>query len=76
MRTLDSLIEHLQQLKAQGTPGNIPIVSPALDNNSGRGFAKRIDAVVQVSLAKSDVDKGWEVCKLVSNRGVPALLIG
>jgi hypothetical protein len=74
--TIDSLIALLEQQKAEGVPGDTPVVVEARDNNGRYGFAQRVTTVRTVAVAKSDFEKGWELCKVVSNRGVQTVLIG
>jgi hypothetical protein len=76
MHTIDTLIAQLQAQKDAGLPGDTPVVVSSLDNNRKPGFAQRITGVRAVALAKTEFDKGWELCKVVSNRGVQSLLIG
>lgn len=73
--TIDSLIAVLNAKKNAGTPGDTAVVVASLDNNGKAGFARRVMGISEVALAKPDVEKGWEVCKLVSNRGVKSLMI-
>ena len=76
METIDSLIALLEQQKADGLPGETAVVVAAQDNSGKHGFAQRVTLVRPIGLAKSEFDKGWELCKIVSNRGVQALVIG
>lgn len=76
MHTIDSLIALLELQKAEGVPGSTAVVFASQDNNGKRGFAQRVMLVRPVALAKAEFDKGWEVCKVVANRGVQALMIG
>lgn len=76
MHTLDSLLARLQELKAAGTPGDIPVAIPARDNNGRGQFAQRITCVSQAALSSPEFKKGWELCKLVTNRGALVLLLG
>lgn len=75
-QTIDSLIQLLEAQKASGTPGSTPVVVATVDSNCRGGYAKRVTDVVPVSLAKQEFEKGWEVCRTVSNRGVKVVLIG
>lgn len=76
MLTIDGLIALLEQQKAAGVAGDTAVVVDARDNNGRFGFAQRVTSVRTIAVAKADFDKGWELCKMVSNRGVQTLLIG
>lgn len=76
MHTIDSLIALLEQQKAEGIPGGTAVVLAARDNNGKYGFAQRVTSVRPVAVAKTEFEKGWELCKIVTNRGVRTLLIG
>lgn len=76
MHTIDSLIALLEQQKAEGVPGDTAVVVEARDNNGKYGFAQRVTTVRPVSVAKVEFEKGWELCKVVSSRGVRTVMIG
>ncbi|MCZ8254482.1 MAG: hypothetical protein O9327_02220 [Polaromonas sp.] len=76
MHTIDTLIAQLQAQKDAGLPGDTPVVVESMDNNRKAGFALRITGVRTVALAKTEFERGWQLCKVVSNRGVQSLLIG
>lgn len=73
--TLDEIILACQKLKESGVPGTTLGAIPSTDNN-GRGcFMKLIEGVHIATVAKSDIDKRYPICKAVANRGVPVALI-
>ena len=74
--TLDELITALEAKKREGTEGTTPVVVRALDNNGRQTLASRDVDLIAARLDKSEFDKAWPTCKLVSRAGVPALLIG
>lgn len=73
--TLDQLIAKLQALKEAGVPGDIAVVVPALDNNARGGMVQRVEGAGRVAVAKADIDKGYDLCKMVSTRGVQVVNI-
>lgn len=73
--TLDQLIAKLHALKDAGVPGDIAVAVPAVDNNGRGGMVQRVEGAGRVAVAKSDIDKGYDLCKLVSTRGVQVVVI-
>lgn len=73
--TLDDLLIKLQQLKDAGTPGSIAIAIPSTDNNGRSGYVQRVEGAGRVAVAKTDMDKGYGLCKTVAARGVDVLVI-
>jgi hypothetical protein len=74
--TLDELLAHLQQQKAGGVPGNIPVALAGLDNN-GRSGVANFEVQPRVSaVAKAEFEKNWTIAKFVSRGGVPVLVLG
>lgn len=73
--TLDQLIAKLQGLKDAGVPGDIAVAIPALDNNGRAGMVQRVKGAGRVAVAKADIDKGYDLCKMVSTRGVQVVVI-
>lgn len=73
--TLDQLIAKLQSLKEAGVPGDMAVAIPALDNNARRGVVQRIEGAGRVAVAKADFEKGYDLCKMVSTRGVDVVVI-
>jgi hypothetical protein len=74
-QSLDQLIASLQQMKADGVPGDAAVVIPSTDNNGRYGFMQRIEGPGKVSVAKADFEKGYDRCKVVSSRGVEVVVI-
>lgn len=68
--TLNQLIASLQQLKDSGVPGDTAVAIPAVDNNRRGGMMQRVESTGQVAVSKADMDKGYDLCKIVANRGV------
>jgi len=73
--TLDQLIAKLQGLKDAGVPGDIAVAIPALDNNGRAGMVQRVEGAGRVAVAKADIDKGYDLCKMVTTRGVQVVVI-
>jgi hypothetical protein len=73
--TIDTLIEQLAALKASGVAGDTAVAFPSLDNNGKRNYALRVESVGLVSAAKTDVEKGFNLYRLVSVRGVPIVML-
>jgi hypothetical protein len=73
--TLDQTIEKLLLLKASGLPGDSAVAIPCFNNNGQSGFMQRIEHVGRSAVAKTEFEKGWGVCQLVSLRGVEIVSI-
>lgn len=73
--TIDQLIGKLQQLKEAGVPGDTPVATPSVDNNGRVGYMQRVEGAGRVSVAKSDMDKGYGLCKSVAARGVEIVVV-
>lgn len=73
--SIDQVIAALQAQKDAGIPGDSPAFIPSTDNNGRSGFLQRVSSVGTASVAKADFDKGWSICKGVSNRGVQVTVI-
>lgn len=72
--TIDQMIEALQEAKAQGADGAMPVAIPF--GGAGRGgYLGRVEGVVRVAVAKGDVEKGISIVKTVASRGVEVLMI-
>lgn len=74
-QSIDELMAELQALKDAGVPGSTPTGVRSVDNNARGGWIKRVEGAARVSVAKSDIDKNHDLCKIVSNRGVEIVVI-
>lgn len=73
--SIDDVINNLNHLKECGMPGDTPVVFPSRDNNMRGGVVERASALARVPVGKSDMDKGYNICKLVASRGVEVVVI-
>lgn len=77
VHTLDSLIALLHQQKAQGVPGDTPVVVGTTDEEGYWGYALRLrQAGSQLArLAHDDFHRKWAICRVSAYRGVKALVL-
>jgi hypothetical protein len=68
--TLDQLIEALQGQKAQGVPGDTPVVMPC---RSASWVTKLTGINSSAAIAKKSAGK--KVCEIVASRGIKVILL-
>jgi hypothetical protein len=74
--SLDQLIAQLQGLKDSGVPGSTPTTVPSANNEGRSGYVQRIERARLVPVAKTEMEKGFGLLRMVSARGVQVVVVG
>ena len=73
--TIDTLIEELQNLKANGLPGTTRVGIPQRDNDGIDRLVNLEFTPCVTKVSKCDFEKDWALCKKVPRGGVDILVL-